>query len=154
MPRSSLDQRFVHLAQERCAVLSGEAPVTYRAQTRPGHEAKVQRAYALAVAAGIAPDDAYPVVLRALASFGVLLRPIHFMPLAVPVVIGALIGFGFLSIGYAAIDTFGQDIPGFAAAIASGPVWVSAGAGVLGLAFAAAVRLQAMRARLPNWSQV
>lgn len=154
MPRSTIDRRLAHLAQERCAVIAKDSQPEFRTRPTPGHEAKVRRAFAAAVTAGISPDDAYPVVLRALASLGIMLRPIHFMPAAVPGVIGALIGFGILGIGYEAIDAFGSNIPGFAAAIASGPAWVTSGAVVLGLAFAAAIRLQAWRAGLPRWADV
>jgi hypothetical protein len=154
MPYSSIDRRLTSLAQERSATMATEMHHAFATRPLPGHEAKVRRAFAVAVAAGISPDDAYPVVLRALASVGLMLRPIHFMPAAVPAGIGALIGFGILGIGYEAIDAFGRDIPGFAAAIASGPLWVTAGSAVLGIAFAMAVRLQARRARLPRWSDI
>ena len=154
MRHSSVDRRFAHLAQERTATLSSDPSARFRSAPMPGHEAKVRRAFALAVSSGISPDDAYPVVLRALASVGLMLRPIHFMPSTVPALIGGLIGFGILGIGYEAIDAFGHDIPGFAAAIASGPLWVTAGAAVLGIAFATAVRLQARRANLPRWDDV
>ena len=155
MPRSRYARRLETLANERSAALAvairpGFAP----SQPMPGHSARVRRALALAVGSGIRADDAYPIVLRTLAGVGILLRPVHFMPLWVPLLLGALIGMGVFGMAVGCLDLLATALPVLIPVADAGALWMGAGSAASGLVFAAMIRLQARRANLPRWADV
>lgn len=151
MPRDAYRRRYDRLAQD-----SGQARVValHAQSQRTQHEARLRRALATAVAAGIEPDQAYPPVLRGLSALGLRLRPVHFQPIWQLVLAGAVFGLVPVGLTGAAVQATGG---------ANGPLAVLHEAGLpaallvvlgLGAVNAALIRLKAQRARLPDWGQI
>lgn len=151
MPRRAYARRFDRLAQE-----SGQASaaMAMAVNARCAHSARVGRAVARAVSAGIPMDRAYPPVLRSLANLGLRLRPVHYQPLWLLVLFGA--AFGLVPVGLVAgmTDLLGGAQGPLAMIHLAGWPGVLAVLMALGAVHAALVQLQAARAGLPPWDAV
>lgn len=148
MFQSATERRYRRLAEERSAVTAAAIAAG------TGHEVRVRRALALAVNAGIAADDAYPPLFRALAALGLVLRPVHFLPAWVPAFIGAVFGALMVLPVFVLMEFIAIRVPVLGGLAGWVPAGVVLGAVVVGTLFAVVIRLQAARARLPHWSQV
>jgi hypothetical protein len=148
MFQGATDRRFRRLAEERStaeAVAIGSGLQ---------HGARVRRALALAVNGGIAAEDAYPALFRALAAIGLVVRPVHFLPVWVPALIGALFGGLMVLPVFAIMELVAVRVPVLGGLAGWIPAGVILGAVVMGTLFATVIRVQAARAGLPHWSRV
>jgi hypothetical protein len=156
MTGTRLRNRFRTLTQDRAqpAMLTAGVHPRFVPDGRSVQGLKVQRALALALRAGIPADDAYPAVLHMLAQAGLPLRPIHFMPVWVPFLIGWAFGTGLAAMTLWLAEVLGGAEGPLAAVLLHGWTGALGAAAIFGVVLAAAVRLQARRARLPRWSDV
>lgn len=156
MSASRIRTRYQTLARDRDqpAMLTAVAAPRSLLPMPQAHCERVQRALAMALRAGIAPEDAYPAVLRALALVGLASRPVHFMPLWVPFLVGTAFGLGMAGISLLLADMLGG-VNGPLVTIAE-MGWTGAilAGSVFGWLFATVIRLQAWRAGLPRWSDI
>jgi hypothetical protein len=153
MPRSPYARRLDDLARQRSATFALPRNIAFD-RAEAGHAARARRALAVALCAGIRPDDAYPAVFRNLAGLGLVIRPIHFMPAWVPALIGAIYGGLVLGAGFTLVEALSGAFP----ILTTVTNWSWAGTGfgacALGLLSAVSIRMQAARARLPTWSEI
>jgi len=156
MTTSRLRSRYQGLSRERDrpAMLTAVAAPRATIPMPNVRNERVQRALALSLRAGIAAEDAYPAVLRALAMFGLVARPVHFLPLWVPFLVGTCFGLGvagtFLLLG----DILGGTRGPLSAVTQMGWTGVIIAGSAFGWFFATLIRFQAWRARLPRWADV
>lgn len=148
MFQSPTERRYRRLAEERSTATATAIPAG------SGHQMRVQRALVLAINGGIAPDDAYPALFRALAALGLVLRPVHFLPAWVLAFIGALFGALILLPVFTILEFIAIRVPVLGGLAGWIPTGVILGALVMGTLFATMIRLQAARALLPRWSVV
>lgn len=156
MATARLRNRFRNLSQDRDrpAMLSAVAHPRVVLDGRSAQGAKVQRGLALILRAGIPADDAYPVALHMLAQLGLPLRPVHFMPVWVPFLIGTGFGAGLAAITLWLTEALGGVNGPLAAIAVHGWTGALGGSAIFGVVLAGAIRLQARRAGLPRWSDV
>lgn len=152
MFRPNTDRRFRRLAEERS--IATAVALGGGGGRAIGHQARVQRALALAIGGGIDAEDAYPALFRALAGLGVVLRPVHFLPLWVPALIGAVFGGLIVLPVFAVMEFVAVRVPVLGGLAGWIPAGVIMGALLMGMLFAAVIRRQAARARLPRWAEV
>jgi MFS family permease len=156
MPASRLKSRYQDLSRQRDqpAMLTACAAPRSLMRVAPDHHERVQRALATALRAGISAEDAYPAVLRALALLGLASRPVHFMPLWVPFLVGTAFGLGMSGMSLLLADILGGERGPLSTITQMGWTGAIITASVFGWLFASVIRFQAWRARLPNWSEI
>lgn len=156
MPYRARNRRFEDLARDRARIMAASAngPLYGGPQGAIAHEERVAHALSLALAAGIPLDDAYPALLRNLMRMGIRLRPIHFMPLWVPFLLGSVFGLGAAKLALLLADALGGAFGPLGAISDAGWPGALAAASAFGMLFATLIRAQSLRAGLPRWSDL
>lgn len=152
MPSSDFQDRLarLHQAQQQRKIAPGTPP----GGPAGNHRERLDRALAIAAAAGISRRDCFPPAMQALSALGLPIRPLHFKSLISLFLSGLCLG---LCVFGGILWLFASDTMPVAPA---GPIrglvslgWP--GVAVLSLAigagFAAIIRAQAARAGLPRW---
>ena len=155
MTNPDFQARIARLQQSRDP---GPAPSAQRKAGPPRtYRDRLDRALAAAAAAGISRDAGFPPAMRALSALGIPVRPLHFKSIPSLFLSGVALGLAIFG-GTLWLFTSGLPDPP-----ARGPIagLVSLGwPGVLvtalgiGVAFTIAIRMQAVRARLPRWQDL
>ena len=118
---------------------------------------RLDRALAAASAAGIGPNASFPPAMRALSRLGLPVRPLHFKSAPSLFVSGFCLGLAIFG-GMLWLFT-----SGLVSSVPAGPIrgivtlgWPGVAVISLGIgaAFAAIIRAQAARARLPRWQDL
>lgn len=156
MPPSRLKSRYQDLSRERDqpAMLTACAAPRMSIPMPKAHCERVQKALAISLRSGISPEDAYPAVLRALALLGVPSRPVHFMPLWVPFLVGTFFGLGMSALSLLLADMLGGERGPLSEVARMGWTGAIIAGSIFGWFFVTMIRYQAWRARLPNWSEI
>ncbi|NBE09257.1 DUF6404 family protein [Paragemmobacter ruber] len=154
MPNPDFEARLARLRQsERGQTAPTKAPHPPARHYRD----RLNRALAAASAAGIGRNACFPPAMRALARLGLPVRPLHFKSTASLFASGVCLGLAIFG------GTLWLFTSGLLSSVPAGPIrglvtlgWPGVAALSLGIgaAFAAIIRAQAARARLPRWQDL